>query len=87
MNCEGMPQIMKSRLVTASIMAQHACADTQPAEDVFRCMARHRSSGAGQEQRPTQLSGVLFCALGHILPNGAGEVRIPGHVNNRSGVM
>jgi hypothetical protein len=49
MNCEGMPQVMKSRLVTTSVMAQHACADTQSAEDVFACMARNRNSGAGQE--------------------------------------
>ena len=70
-----MSQVMKSRLVTTSILAQHACADTQPAEDIFRCVARHRSSGVGEEQRSIQLSGVLFCALGHILPNSAGEGR------------
>ena len=68
-----MPQIMKSRLVTTSILSQHACANTHPAEDIFRGMARYRSSRAGQEQRSIQLSGVLLRASGHILPNGAGE--------------
>jgi len=33
-DCEGMPRIMKSRLVTTSVTAQHASADTQPAEDI-----------------------------------------------------
>jgi len=42
MHFEGVPQIMKSRLVTASVMAQHARADTQPAEDVFRASRTRR---------------------------------------------
>src|ERR1022692_4552493 len=45
MNCKGMPQVMQSRLVTTSVLAQYACADTQSAEDVFHCVTRHRSSG------------------------------------------
>ena len=79
MNCKGMPQVMQSRLVTTSVLAQYACADTQSAEDVFRCVTRHRSSGAGRKQRSIQLSGVLLCALGHIPPNSAGEVRTHGY--------
>ena len=42
MHFEGVPQIMKSRLVTASVMAQHARADTRPAEDVFRASRTRR---------------------------------------------
>src|SRR5215813_13003186 len=71
MDCEGMPQIMKSRLVTTSIMALHAGAGTQSAEDIFRCVARHRSSGVSQEKRRARRSGVILGSLRHIISQGA----------------
>ena len=68
MNSEGMPQVMKSRLVTTSILAQHACANTQAAEDVFRPVARQRGFRAGQKERRVRLSRVLLRTPGHNSP-------------------
>ena len=79
MNCEGMPQIMKSRLVTTSVMALHAGTGTQPAEDIFRCVAHHRSSGASQEKRRVRWSGVILGSVRHILSQGAVESRAHGY--------
>jgi hypothetical protein len=53
MNGEGMPQVMKSGLATTSILTQHVCANTQPAKDLFRSVARQRGLHAGQESAPS----------------------------------
>ena len=53
----GMFRAARSESEFAGLMAhtmmdvtQRTGADTQPAEDVFRCVTRHRSSGAGRKQ-------------------------------------
>ena len=73
------PQVMQSGLITAAVGTQHACPDSQSAEDMLRRVASQRGSGAGQEQRRAQFSGVLLGVLGHIVPQRAGESRVHGY--------
>jgi hypothetical protein len=49
MNREGMPQVVKSRLIAASILAYDACADSQTAEDILSRVARDEGCPAGEE--------------------------------------
>ena len=75
----GMPQVMQSRLITAAVVTQHACPNSQSAEDILRGVPRQRASSAGQEQRRIRFGGVLLGALGHIGLQRAGESRAHGH--------
>ena len=48
-NCEGMPQVVKARLIAAFVPAYDACADPQTTEDILSRVTRHRSCAASQE--------------------------------------
>jgi hypothetical protein len=49
MNGEGMPQVMKSRLIATFTLEYDAGADSQTAEDILRGVPRDWSCPAGEE--------------------------------------
>src|SRR5439155_15070503 len=50
MDGEGVPQIVKPRLIASLVMTQQAGADTRADKRVFGCLTLHRSSRAGNQQ-------------------------------------
>src|SRR5881392_115508 len=66
MDSEGVAQIVKPWLITSPVMTQHTGADTKADKRVFRCLTRHRSSCAGNQQRCVWLGRVVHRSLGRI---------------------
>jgi hypothetical protein len=49
MNCEGMSQVVKTRLIAAFVPPYDTCADPQSAEDILSRVTCNRSCAASQE--------------------------------------
>src|ERR1700681_435936 len=74
-----MPQVMKSRLKTSSIVALHASSETQSIEGSLCGSPFYRTSRTRNEERSIRSSRILLLALGGILGQYVDEIRAERH--------